>query len=225
VPLSPGSTTWNEEQSRRNFQLVQKVVVAGYEDSPLAKHPLAEQAGGDPRHGGGQQFASRNDPDWQILKAFVLGDLNITPDGKYVVAGAVRAAKPPANLMNVIDTRTNEIAWILSMSPAPSPMAIMANPDGSTKSIFAQGAIHGFSVVDFATHARTNVINLPTIPAAQQNPFGGASHGIAVTADQKNPVGQQQPEQYPLRVFAAGLDANRRRRSWRKRCQLVDDLA
>jgi hypothetical protein len=73
VPLSPGSTTWNEEQSRRNFQLVQKVVVAGYEDSPLVKHPLAEEAGGDPRHGGGQQFASKNDPDWQVLKAFVLG--------------------------------------------------------------------------------------------------------------------------------------------------------
>jgi hypothetical protein len=73
VPVSPGSTTWNEEQSRRNFQLVQKVVVAGYEDSPLVKHPLAEEAGGDPRHGGGQQFASKNDPDWQALKAFVLG--------------------------------------------------------------------------------------------------------------------------------------------------------
>jgi len=73
VPLSPGSTTWNEEQSQRNFQLVQKVVVAGFEDSPLVKHPLAEEAGGDPRHGGGQQFASKNDPDWQTLKAFVLG--------------------------------------------------------------------------------------------------------------------------------------------------------
>jgi len=33
VQLSPGSTTWNEEQSRQNFQLVQKVVVPGYEDS------------------------------------------------------------------------------------------------------------------------------------------------------------------------------------------------
>src|ERR1700726_4804283 len=51
VPLSPGATTWNEEQSRRNFQLVQKVVVAGYEDSPLVKHPLAEEACGDPHQG------------------------------------------------------------------------------------------------------------------------------------------------------------------------------
>ena len=73
VQLSPGSTTWNEEQSRRNFQLVQKVAVPGYEDSKLVIHPLAEQAGGDPHHGGGQQFESKNDPDWQTLKAFVLG--------------------------------------------------------------------------------------------------------------------------------------------------------
>jgi len=73
VQLSPGSTTWNEEQSRQNFQLVQKVVVPGYEESKLVIHPLAEQAGGDPHHGGGQQFESKNDPDWQTLKAFVLG--------------------------------------------------------------------------------------------------------------------------------------------------------
>jgi hypothetical protein len=73
VPLSPGSATWNEAQSRQNFQLVQKVVVAGYEGSPLIKHPLAEEAGGDPHHGGGQQFASQQDPDWQTLKSFVFG--------------------------------------------------------------------------------------------------------------------------------------------------------
>ena len=73
VPLSPGNASWNEEQSRRNFQLVQKVVVPGYDGSPLIRHPLAEEAGGDPHHGGGQQFASQDDPDWQTLKAFVLG--------------------------------------------------------------------------------------------------------------------------------------------------------
>ena len=73
VPLSPGSTTWNDEQSRRNFQLVQKVVVPGWEGSKLLTHPLAEHAGGDPHHGGGQQFASQDDPEWQTIKAFVLG--------------------------------------------------------------------------------------------------------------------------------------------------------
>jgi hypothetical protein len=73
VQLSPGATTWNEEQSRQNFQLIQKVVTPGYEDSRLLKHPLAEVAGGDPRHNGGQQFASKNDPDWQTLRAWVMG--------------------------------------------------------------------------------------------------------------------------------------------------------
>ena len=74
VSLSPGNTTWNEEQSRRNFELVQRVARAGYLESPLLKHPLAEQAGGDAHHGGGQQFASQQDPHWLTLKAFVMGE-------------------------------------------------------------------------------------------------------------------------------------------------------
>ena len=73
VPLSPGSTTWNEEQSRRNFELVQRVAAPGLLESPLLKHPLAEQAGGDPHHGGAQQFSSQSDAEWLTLKAFVLG--------------------------------------------------------------------------------------------------------------------------------------------------------
>ena len=73
VPLSPGSTSWNEEQSRQNFELVQRVAAPGVLDSPLLKHPLAPEEGGDPHHGGGRQFASQSDPDWQTLKAFVSG--------------------------------------------------------------------------------------------------------------------------------------------------------
>ena len=73
VPLSPGSVTWNEEQSRRNFELIQRVAAPGLLESPLVRHPLAEDAGGDRHHGGGQQFASQEDPDWLTLKTFVLG--------------------------------------------------------------------------------------------------------------------------------------------------------
>jgi hypothetical protein len=74
VPLSPGSATWNEEQSRRNFELVKRVAMPGYLESKLIKHPLAEEAGGDPHHGGAQQFASQQDRDWLTLKAFILGE-------------------------------------------------------------------------------------------------------------------------------------------------------
>jgi len=73
VPLSPGSTTWNEEQSRQNFELVQRVVVPGSMESPLLTHPLAQQAGGDPAHGGGKHFDSQDNPEWLTLKAFVFG--------------------------------------------------------------------------------------------------------------------------------------------------------
>jgi hypothetical protein len=73
VPLSPGSTSWNETQSRQNFELVQRVAAPGFLESPLLKHPLAQEAGGDPHHGGAQQFASQQEPEWQTLKAFIEG--------------------------------------------------------------------------------------------------------------------------------------------------------
>jgi YVTN family beta-propeller protein len=115
-------------------------------------------------------------------------DLYVTPDGKYVVGGAARDIEPPVNMMSVIDTGTNEVAWTLSMSPSPSPMAIYTNPDGSTKWILAQnGSLNGFVVVDFATRREIKRVNNPEIPLEKQNPSGppSPSHGIAVTSDQK----------------------------------------
>ena len=116
-------------------------------------------------------------------------DLNVTPDGKFVVGGIARDNVPPVNMMTVIDTRTNEVAWTLAMNPSPSPMAISANPDGSTKWVLAQvgGEFNGFAVVDFATHEEIKRIKNPDVAPEQQNHFGppSASHGIAVTSDQK----------------------------------------
>ena len=72
-PLSPGSTTWNEEESRKNFEAVSRVVVPGNLKSPLLIHPLAEEAGGDFFHSGGKHFNSQSDSEWLTLKAWVLG--------------------------------------------------------------------------------------------------------------------------------------------------------
>ena len=72
--LSPGSSTWTEEQSRQNFQFVSQLVVPGDPNaSRLLMHPLAPEAGGDANHNGGRQFESQNDPDWQTLAAWVRG--------------------------------------------------------------------------------------------------------------------------------------------------------
>jgi len=72
-PLPQGRTTWTEEESRLNFAAVRRVVIPGSLKSRLLVHPLEEQAGGDFYHNGGKHFASQNDPEWQILKAWVLG--------------------------------------------------------------------------------------------------------------------------------------------------------
>jgi len=72
--LSPGSTTWNEDQSRKNFEAVrQKVVPGNPVASPLLIHPLRYEAGGDQWHGGGAQFTSANEPEWQTIAAWVQG--------------------------------------------------------------------------------------------------------------------------------------------------------
>ncbi len=66
--LSPGATTWDDEQSRKNFQSVSGLVAANDPaSSRLLNHPLAPEAGGDLFHSGGRQFESKNDPDWKIL--------------------------------------------------------------------------------------------------------------------------------------------------------------
>ena len=72
-PLSPGATTWNDDESRKNFEAIQRVVVPGNAQSRLLIHPLAERAGGDFYHNGGKHWSSQNDTEWQTLKAFVLG--------------------------------------------------------------------------------------------------------------------------------------------------------
>jgi hypothetical protein len=72
VPLSPGATAWTEEQSRRNFEYVSRLVVPGNPSaSKLLMHPLAPTAGGDYFHGGGRQFASKEDPEWKAIAAWV----------------------------------------------------------------------------------------------------------------------------------------------------------
>jgi len=76
--MAPGSASWTEEQSRRNFETVSKLVVPGNPTtSRFLMHALAPEAGGDPSptglHQGGRQFASQNDPDWQTLAEWVRG--------------------------------------------------------------------------------------------------------------------------------------------------------
>ena len=72
--LPEGRTTWTDEESRKNFLVVQELVVPGDPlKSRLLMMPLAEEAGGDAFHPGGKHWTSPDDPEWQILAAWVRG--------------------------------------------------------------------------------------------------------------------------------------------------------
>jgi hypothetical protein len=72
--LSPGATTWNEEQSRRNFQVVAaRVVPHNLIQSKILVHPLLADGGGDFYHSGGKHWNSFLDPEWQTIANWVCG--------------------------------------------------------------------------------------------------------------------------------------------------------
>jgi hypothetical protein len=74
-PLPPGRTSWTEDETRQNFDASVRFTVPG---QPLASRlltmPLAAEAGGVAFHPGGKHWASRDDPEWQTLAAWVRGD-------------------------------------------------------------------------------------------------------------------------------------------------------
>ena len=72
--LPPGAKFWTEEQSRKNFDTVSKLVTPGQPlISRLLTHPLAPEGGGDVFHSGGRQFMSTKDADWKAMAAWVNG--------------------------------------------------------------------------------------------------------------------------------------------------------
>ena len=72
--LLPNARAWTDEQSRRIFETVSKLANPGDPDtSRLLQHPLAPESGGNVYHSGGRQFASKRDPDWRTLAAWING--------------------------------------------------------------------------------------------------------------------------------------------------------
>jgi hypothetical protein len=74
-PLSPGASSWNEEESRKNFDAARRFVnAANPMTTLLLRMPLAADAGGIAFHPGGKHWTSTDDPEWQTMAAWVRGE-------------------------------------------------------------------------------------------------------------------------------------------------------
>lgn len=124
---------------------------------------------------------------------FPVHNTYVTPDDKYVVAGLRGDPEPGEPAIQVIDAVTDKVVWGIELTGHRQygrdnhevrPMAFEANPDGSTKRMYAQAtAVNGVWVVDWATRKVEQILWPPKLPLWKQNADGiqtGDMHGLEV---------------------------------------------
>jgi YVTN family beta-propeller protein len=127
--LSEGATEWTEEQSRRNFQRVTRLVTPGDPRSGLLLlHPLAPEAGGDTFHSGGRQFETQNDPDWLTLAEWVRG-ARTAPNLKSNSGSLIYVTNSAGATVDVVDPATNNVVQVIRGIELPH--GVNFSPDGS----------------------------------------------------------------------------------------------
>ena len=190
--LSPGSTTWNEDQSRKNFEAVrQKVVPGNPVASPLLIHPLRYEAGGDQWHGGGAQFTSANEPEWQTIAAWVQGKnavseatltgtraSSLTATGNPVAGAASNTAGLKLRIvqtnmagdnLHIIDPVNNRVVGEVIGIEANHGVA--AAPDGSRL------------YVSNEADRTVDVVDTRTLKVFKQIPLSGPPNNISISKD------------------------------------------
>ena len=170
--FAPGTSSWTEEQTRQNFDAVRAMVVPGSPGaSRLLRHPLARAAGGDVFHGGGQHWMSKDDPDWQVLAAWVNGASLASSTKPATDARVARIIQTNAagDNIHLIDPATNKVVSVIHDIEVPH--GVTSSPDG-TRMYFTNESLHTLDVVDSATLAVTARI-----------PLSGRPNNVAISKD------------------------------------------
>jgi len=166
-PLSPGSTTWTDEQSRKNFEAVRAKVTPGNpRASRLLLHPLAEDAGGDPFHNGGKHWLSQNDPEWQTLAAWVRGSAAAPATASKVRIIQTNSA---GDNVDLIDPATNTVVGEITGIEVNHGAA--AAPDGSRLYISNEA------------DSTLDVVDTRTLKVTKKVPLSGHPNNIAAGRD------------------------------------------
>src|SRR5207237_10291702 len=93
--------------------------------SMLLIHPLAPEAGGDPFHSGGRQFASQNDPDWLVLAEWVRS----LSEPSSAATAWIFVTNSAGDTIDVIDATTNNVVQVIRGIELPHGIAF--SPDGT----------------------------------------------------------------------------------------------
>jgi len=120
----------------------------------------------------------------------------VTPDENFVVAGLSGEIGPNDPAIQVIDAKTDTVAWGMQLKGHKQygqdyhevrPMAFEANADGSTKRMFAQATgINAVWVIDWNKRQVVDMLWPPKLPLWKQNADGiqtGDMHGLEVLPD------------------------------------------
>ena len=166
-PLAAGRTAWTDEESKKNFDAVRRMVVPGSVKSRLLVHPLAEADGGDFYHNGGKHWSSRNDAEWLTLKAWVMGE-KITATERHPRLIQTNSA---GDNVHVIDPATNKVVGIIRGIEAGHGAG--GSPDGSRIYISDEA------------ESTLDVVDAKTLKVIKKIPLSGHPNNMAVGKDGK----------------------------------------
>src|SRR5712692_1864479 len=174
--LSPGTTNWTDEQSHRNFQSALEQVVPGDPaSSRLLIHPLAPEAGGDPFHSGGRQFASQNDPDWLVLAEWVRNvRTGVVSEPSSAATAWIYVTNSAGDTIDVIDHATNKVVQVIRGIELPHGIAF--SPDGTRVYVSNESE----SVLDVVDALSGDIL--------RKIPLSGRPNNISVTKDGRRVV-------------------------------------
>ncbi|MBS1826804.1 MAG: beta-propeller fold lactonase family protein [Acidobacteria bacterium] len=167
-PLSAGAVTWNEEQSRKNFNAWKAFVKPGEPGkSRMLMHPLAASAGGDHFHAGGKHWNSQNDPEWQTLAAWVKGrTAKLTQSGVRVLQ-----SNSAGDNIHIIDPATLQVTGVMEGTEVPHGLVVAP---GGRRIYVTNEALVTLDVVDVAT-----------LQVSKRIPLSGRPNNLDVSPDGK----------------------------------------
>jgi YVTN family beta-propeller protein len=117
----------------------------------------------------------------QVVKKIPVGrnphNVYLLPDGKHMLATSMGD-----NKLTIIDTETQEPSSEIPLPGVPRPLTW----EGTDRLFVQLSNLHGFLVMDFATHNIEKKVMLPEAPSGAKPLIPETfSHGIALTPDRK----------------------------------------